>query len=267
MVRQTSHFKSKELVKKEREKRPMLIKKVRSEQEEAAWHCYQDGQCSGENMVIRTRNPGGYWYDGGMERCLPQGRGLMEYEEGMYQGEWKKGERHGLGRAEYWDETEYVSQYLGDWEEGKWDGEGVTVLRNGKVYDGIFKHNCRNGKGKLTMISGSSVEGDWRRCRLLGEGKVTIADEDADEVLGTGKIVLEGFEKESWFNDCEQTELYDDFLENVVEDVGREIISKGCEGPFVISNRCNDPEYIPVQSEEQNGSVAQIKKLLESLKM
>ena len=160
----------------------------------------------------------------------------MEYEEGLYQGEWRKGERHGLGRAEYWDEEEYVSQYLGDWEEGRWDGEGVTVLRNGKVYDGVFKHNCRSGRGKITMISGSFVEGDWRRCRLVGEGTVTIADEDGEKEHGTGKIVLDGFENDDWFIDCEKTEFYDNFLEKVVEDV-TSMISRGCVGPFVISKQ------------------------------
>ena len=251
---------------KESDQRAKMTQKDCSEEEDSARRCYQDGCCSGDHLVVRTRNPGGYWYEGGMEHCLPQGRGLMEYEEGMYQGEWKMGDRHGLGRAEYWDEKEYVSQYLGDWAEGRWDGEGVAVLRNGKVYDGMLKNNCRSGEGKMTMISGSSVEGVWRRCRLVGEGKVTIADEDADQVIGTAKIVLEGFEKENWFNDCEQTELYDNFLENVVDDVG-EMISKGCEGPFVISNRCNEPINGKVDEKRPNVSVAQIKQLMESFKI
>eukprot|EP00092_Neocalanus_flemingeri_P002533 GFUD01002711.1.p1 GENE.GFUD01002711.1~~GFUD01002711.1.p1 ORF type:complete len:404 (-),score=91.25 GFUD01002711.1:72-1283(-) len=228
-------------------------------EEEQATNCYQDGHCTGEQMVVRTRNPGGYWFKGGMEGCLPEGRGVMEYDEGLYQGEWRRGDRHGLGRAEYWDEEEYVSQYLGDWEEGKWDGEGVTVLRNGKVYDGIFKHNCRSGRGKLTMISGSSVEGDWRRCRLVGEATVTIADEDAEEVLGTGTIMLEGFEEEKWFADCEETELYDNFLENVVEDVSSMILT-GCKhtGPFVISNKGD---------KEHEASVAQMKQMMENFRI
>jgi len=199
---------------------------------ENAIECYLDGKCTGESFKVRTRNPGQYWYEGGLVGCLPEGRGIMEYEEGLYQGEWRKGKRHGLGRAEYWDEEEYVSQYLGDWENGRWDGEGVTVLRNGKVYDGVFKHNCRSGRGKLTMLSGSFVEGDWRRCRLVGEGTITIVDEDGVKEEGNRKMVLECFEND----DCEITELYDNFIEKVVEDVSSKIL-RGSDGPFVPSKQ------------------------------
>lgn len=226
-------------------------------------YCYRDGSCSGDNLVARTQNPGGYWYEGGLRQCLPDGRGVMEYEEGLYQGEWRKGDRHGLGRAEYWNDVEYVSQYLGDWEKGKWDGEGVSVLRNGKVFDGIFRHNCRSGRGKLIMISGSFIEGTWRKCRLVDEATITfVDDEDNEKILDTAKIVMQGFDQEIWFNDCEDTETYDTFLENVIDDISSMVL-KGRKGPFVISKHLVDKQ----NSSKNDVTVDNTKQMMKNLKI
>merc|ERR1719427_1647868 len=100
---------------------------------------------------------------------------------------------------------------------------------------------CMMGSSNITagVAEGSlpcSVAPLWRGtgggAGWCGEGTITIVDEDGVKEEGNRKMVLECFEND----DCEITELYDNFIEKVVEDVSSKIL-RGSDGPFVPSKQ------------------------------
>ena len=44
------------------------------------------------------------------------------------------------------------------------------------MYEGCYKNDKRNGRGKLTYPSGAKYEGEFRNNKRHGEGRLTNAD-------------------------------------------------------------------------------------------
>ena len=65
--------------------------------------------------------------------------------------------------------------YKGEWEEDMASGEGVLAYSNGDVYDGAWKNNLRDGRGKFTCKKdGYIYDGAWGRGRKSGIGSITM---------------------------------------------------------------------------------------------
>ena len=62
-------------------------------------------------------------------------------------------------------------EYQGEWDSGNWFGKGKVIypLINSE-YEGEFKLNQRDGKGKEKNGDGSSYEGDWENNEMHGQG-------------------------------------------------------------------------------------------------
>jgi hypothetical protein len=60
----------------------------------------------------------------------------MKYSNGVYDGEWKDGVRHGQGKMK-----DQSGEYDGEWLDGKRHGQGVMKYSNGDVYDGKWQDN------------------------------------------------------------------------------------------------------------------------------
>jgi hypothetical protein len=67
--------------------------------------------------------------------------------------------------------------YEGDWKDNKRDGKGKMTFANGDVYEGDWKDNKRDGKGKETFANGNVYEGDWKDDKRNGKGKETWAND------------------------------------------------------------------------------------------
>lgn len=62
-------------------------------------------------------------------------------------------------------------RYIGKWHQGKRHGYGKYVFPNGDVFEGEWKMDVRNGKGKITYINDHSVYvGDWKNGKKDGQG-------------------------------------------------------------------------------------------------
>ncbi|XP_069671726.1 MORN repeat-containing protein 3-like isoform X2 [Periplaneta americana] len=88
------------------------------------------------------------------------GHGIYSYSDGSwYQGEWKNGERHGIGLCVLPD----GSFYYGQWENDKYHGLGLYVKANGNRYEGEWHCGNKHGHGKFYHLkSGQLQEGVWR---------------------------------------------------------------------------------------------------------
>jgi len=101
-----------------------------------------------------------YTYTGQMQNGFPNGAGFAIYDnKATYEGPFSKGLKHG-------NNAKYV------------EPDGVTI------FEGGYKNDLRNGKGKLTRPDGTIFDGIWRDGAIYGNGQILDAD---------GKVLESGF--------------------------------------------------------------------------
>ena len=70
---------------------------------------------------------------------LKNGLGTIRYANGsVYEGMWKRGQRHGFGRLIH----PTGDMYEGDWSNDKANGKGVFSNLEGYTYDGDWVDDC-----------------------------------------------------------------------------------------------------------------------------
>lgn len=147
---------------------------------------------------------------------LPTNKGEDEHwiQEAMkdgqsYQGQFKKGEKHGFGEVHSpdgshfrgnfvhdvikgqgnYNNVPFGSNYRGDWDNDEMSGKGVFEFLDGRKYEGDFERNDRHGQGVMSQLGinrGSSWElsgqyitiydGGWDENYQDGEGTYTFLD-------------------------------------------------------------------------------------------
>lgn len=150
------------------------------------------------------------------ERCSH----MHTFQSGaVYDGEWLRGMRDGLGKQEWLDGTEYIGEwvrgrangkgrlshhdgdvYTGEWVNGRAHGSGVFEFQNGAaVFCGEFKSDLRDGVGEETWQEGSVYRGNFRRGEKSGYGVNTWPDDSAsysgrwvrNQLKGPGRFEVE----------------------------------------------------------------------------
>lgn len=106
-------------------------------------------------------------YKGEVDKIIPHGEGTLSTVKNyvIYQGKWKLGKRHGLGKAfitckvhPYWSTS---GEYKGNWKSNCRHGFGHMVFSDGSVYDGEWEMDKIQGRGVMTRFDGSTLEGYW----------------------------------------------------------------------------------------------------------
>ena len=120
------------------------------------------------------------------------GRKKETFSDGVYEGDYVNGYRHGKGKMI----LNNGIVYEGDFVEDKCQGKGKLVLANGASYEGDFVNDYFNGKGKLVYENGDVYEGDYFEDKWHGKGKFTWSNGDVyegdflnDNFHGNGKII------------------------------------------------------------------------------
>jgi uncharacterized membrane protein YhaH (DUF805 family) len=91
---------------------------------------------------------------------------------GIYEGEWKDGERHGQGT--YDDSAGSI--YIGEWKHDERSGEGIQIYPDGSKYEGQWENDQRSGQGILILSDGEKYDGEWKDNKRHGLGTVTYLD-------------------------------------------------------------------------------------------
>jgi hypothetical protein len=114
-------------------------------------------------------------YSGALSKStgMPNGRGLLEYEETRhwFEGDWIHGRLTGYGRLSNGDGYFYE----GGLKNHLLHGTGVSRFGDGRVFEG----ECIKGElveGKMTYEDGSQYEGSWLEGARHGRGKCFFAD-------------------------------------------------------------------------------------------
>ena len=91
---------------------------------------------------------------------------IKEYEDGIYEGEFKDDKREGKG-VYIWKDGE---KYEGEWKNDKREGKGILHYNEGDRYEGEYKNNIKEGKGIMYYKDGNRYEGEWKNNKREGKG-------------------------------------------------------------------------------------------------
>ena len=105
--------------------------------------------------LYRWKNPSGDGY-------IWKGFGDKETQS-VYKGDVKDGKPNGLGILIYKDGRKYE----GNWKNGIWNGKGKYSFKDGFGYEGEWKNGVENGIGTLTYPNGDKYEGEFKNGKML----------------------------------------------------------------------------------------------------
>lgn len=112
------------------------------------------------------------------EDDIPHGLGTMNYADGRtYKGRWKNGQWHGNGKATYPNGDTYEGMYHQD-QRHTGSSQGIYKWSDGRIFQGDFKNDQRNGHGVYKWPDGSNYEGGFQEGQRHGEGTYTLHDEN-----------------------------------------------------------------------------------------
>ena len=60
--------------------------------------------------------------------------------------------------------------YIGEFVNGKKEGNGIILYNNGTKYEGTFKNDKHDGFGKLFQLDGENYVGEWKEGKINGNG-------------------------------------------------------------------------------------------------
>lgn len=120
-----------------------------------------DGRVYGSIFI--SGNYTGWFRGDRIKGYLPDGRGIMKYQNGsVYSGQWKDGRMHGNGSIRWQD----GSLYSGQWMDGKRSGYGTYAWSNGDRYTGHWDDNRMCGYGSLYHSDGTIERGEWKEATI-----------------------------------------------------------------------------------------------------
>lgn len=106
-------------------------------------------------------------YEGEFLYGMRHGKGSHEFRGEVYEGDWKWDNRHGCGTLQLADGY----QIKGEWQGGKPHGYISMIDSKGlTVYEGEFKDGKRHGLGRQVFESGDMYDGGWQDGRLHDRG-------------------------------------------------------------------------------------------------
>lgn len=121
-------------------------------------------------------------YEGEFLHGMRHGQGRHEFRGEVFEGEWKWDMRHGLGKLSLNDGTVIT----GDWEAGKQHGFITIVDPQGViVFEGEFRRGKRHGLGRQLFERGDMYDGCWCDGRLHDRGVYYFTN--GDKLLGMWK--------------------------------------------------------------------------------
>jgi hypothetical protein len=117
---------------------------------------------SGERRMANGDRYSGTWVKGRL-----QGVGEHQTQEETYTGTYFNNKESGKGKK-VMHKLGYI--YEGSFKEGLFHGLGKQYFTNSDYYVGEFKHGSRNGKGTFKFANGDEYEGEWKDGEQNGFG-------------------------------------------------------------------------------------------------
>ena len=125
--------------------------------------------------IGKTQRANGDCYIGEFRNDVMHGIGRETYGavEDYYKGEWKHGQKEGIGLYVYAN----GAHYRGEWKSGNKHGKGILQYTNGDYYDGEWEYGVEHGHGYFAWISaGAYHHGEWKQGKYHGHGVHNYGD-------------------------------------------------------------------------------------------
>ena len=156
----------------------------------------QKEQAEGKGVFIFEKL--GYRYEGEWAADYPDGLGKETWVKAgsisTYEGEFVRGEKHGLGKYKCGEEWEYEGcfsnnemtsskgsiryrngeAYQGDFKEGRKHGFGIYKWTDGSVFEGWYSEDRKEGHGKFRSANNKIFEGEWKGGKREGRGVLIV---------------------------------------------------------------------------------------------
>ena len=133
------------------------------------------------------------------------------------------------------------ARYMGNYIEGKKNGDGVLLYPDGSKYDGFWINDLRSGYGTYTYPNGDTYQGEWSQGNRYGQGVYTYKETGSsyDGRWFQGKMQEEGHIIHS------NHRYVGNFEENMPRGPGKYVFDSGCEqtGKYVWKEEENVGEY------------------------
>ena len=82
----------------------------------------------------------------------------------------------GKGTHTYGEEEWEGEKYVGEYKDGKRNGQGTYTWTSGDKYVGEFKDDRKHGQGTYTYANGNKYVGEWKDDLFNGQGTYTSSD-------------------------------------------------------------------------------------------
>ncbi|GAA0147000.1 kinase [Lithospermum erythrorhizon] len=129
-----------------------------------------------ENSSFRAGEfllPNGDRYAGSLNGSTPEGSGAYIWSDSCkYDGEWRRGMRHGYGKLQWPSGAVYEGEFSG----GYMHATGTYTSPSNTTYKGRWRLNLKHGLGYQVYHNGDISEGSWTQGNLEGPGKYTWAN-------------------------------------------------------------------------------------------
>ncbi len=106
----------------------------------------------------------------------------IPWNEGTYTGQVKNKIPSGHGR---WVHSSQMKEYIGNWEVGKFHGEGIYIEPKGK-YNGNFDNGIKQGYGSYSHCNGNKFIGQWKNNYPHGQG--TLVRNNGEVINGRWEL-------------------------------------------------------------------------------
>lgn len=134
----------------------------------------------------------GEFYSGSLLGNKPEGSGLYAWSDNCkYDGEWRRGMRHGYGKLRWPSGASYEGEFSG----GYINGTGTYTRADKMTYKGRWRLNLKHGLGYETYPNGDVLEGAWIQGTAEGPGKYTwvngnvyLGNMKGGKMSGTGTL-------------------------------------------------------------------------------
>ena len=101
-------------------------------------------------------------YIGDFSNGIRQGKGVLFTEKFKFNGQFLGGKIDGYGKIVFLDPKCEICEYEGFFKENKIEGNGTMKWRNGNIYQGELKNGKMNGRGRFIPKDGIPSEGIFK---------------------------------------------------------------------------------------------------------
>ena len=99
---------------------------------------------------------------GTFENGIRQGKGVLLTDNFKYEGQFNGGKIDGYGKIVFLGSNVLECEYEGTFRQNNIEGNGIMKWKNGNMYQGEMKNGKMNGRGRFIPKDGIPIDGVFK---------------------------------------------------------------------------------------------------------